>query len=878
MYPNNIVGASPILDGQRQNSWLSKAQPNYLRPIIDAFPPALLAWHNWCLWSPEFREGKWTKVPYCSTSENKARSNSPVSWSGFNATSTAFNRRNQWDGAFGPKVTGFGFMVAKPFTGVDLDHCHDPKTGQIEPWAMTIVKALDSYTEVSASGTGLRIIIKGKKPIGAKCRVPIGEGQLEVYDTARFVTLTGHRIGHNTDVMDRQKALEDLCQQFLPPSPQSAVVAITPPAPDGTESKIIELAHALMGEEFAALWAGDASAFNNDRSRADMALVSKLAFFTGPNISLLDALFRLSGLYRDKWEDRADYRDNTINRALNRDTFYKWPTPANPNDDLVNEITQYDQPQKNHNQIETPTEEPIKSTTKETIDEMVQEARDKGCKPNTKAKNQAALLADLARKNIHSLWATDDGCYASVKINGHIENWPLPSDTFNNWVLSLYYQATGSIPAEKHVKAVAALLRHEASQGQKYSLEYRLAQHDGKIYWDLGNANWECVEVSKDGWRVIQNPPVRFSRTKNTGELPLPVSGGKMSELRPFINADDQNWLLIVGSLLDALKAHGPYFILTLSGEQGSAKSTATKLIKALVDPVRKADLSGLPKSPEALGLDCFCEYMLGFDNVSHLSHEMSDALCRISSGSGLKTRKLYTSTEQAIFGMCRPLVLNGIPDFAERQDLLSRSLILQLDSIADKDRLDEKTLWNRFYAIRPRLLGALLDLMVAGLNRVESIQLDDLPRMADSAKWCAACLGNRWYEAYCLRNAETISLALESSYFAMHLKTFMQGKRQWEGSASDLLRELRKLPIKDLSGRLPDSPRWTTTAIKREAGAMRKVWGLDCITHRTKTSRLITLKWLTGDGGDATAEEVTLTPSMIGDASSVTSDANNIA
>src|SRR5262249_33707086 len=110
--------------------------------------------------------------------------------------------------------------------------------------------------------------------------------------------------------------------------------------------------------------------------------------------------------------------------------------------------------------------------------------------------------------------------------------------------------------------------------------------HQGDIYLDLGDADWRAVRVTAAGWTVVTEPPVRFVRKRGMRPLPVPVSGGSIRELRKFVNIGSRrDWRLIVGWLVQALRPQGPYILLALHGEQGSAKSTAARLLRALLDP-----------------------------------------------------------------------------------------------------------------------------------------------------------------------------------------------------------------------------------------------------------------------------------------------------
>src|SRR5205814_1693996 len=103
----------------------------------------------------------------------------------------------------------------------------------------------------------------------------------------------------------------------------------------------------------------------------------------------------------------------------------------------------------------------------------------------------------------------------------------------------------------------------------------RVAEHGDRIYIDLCNEDWEVVEISREGWRVVAEAPVRFRRARGMRPIPKPQSGGSLLRLRELVNVgDDDNWVLLVSWLVAACRPTGPYPVLVLHGEQGSAKST----------------------------------------------------------------------------------------------------------------------------------------------------------------------------------------------------------------------------------------------------------------------------------------------------------------
>jgi hypothetical protein len=175
----------------------------------------------------------------------------------------------------------------------------------------------------------------------------------------------------------------------------------------------------------------------------------------------------------------------------------------------------------------------------------------------------------------------------------------------------------------------------------------RTAEHAGRIYLDLADEYWRAAEIGPDGWRVIGSPPVRFRRPAGMLSLPVPEPSGSIEALASFLNLPGRNdFVLIVAWLLAALRSGGPYPLLAISGEQGSAKTVLSKLLKALLDP-NAAPVRALSGEQRELMIAANNSYLLAFDNLSGLPQWLSDALCRLATGGSFAVRQLYTDDEE---------------------------------------------------------------------------------------------------------------------------------------------------------------------------------------------------------------------------------------
>jgi energy-coupling factor transporter ATP-binding protein EcfA2 len=266
------------------------------------------------------------------------------------------------------------------------------------------------------------------------------------------------------------------------------------------------------------------------------------------------------------------------------------------------------------------------------------------------------------------------------------------------------------------------------------------SDEDGKsIYLDLCDKNRTVMKISEDGIDSTTNPPVHFRRVQNTDSLPVP-KGSKdgLQRLRKYTNMSDDHFALLLAFMVQCFNPYPPYPLLFLHGEQGSGKSTLTRMITDIVDP-SSLDTRSLPSGQRDLVIAAENAWVLAFDNSSNLSPSLSDTLCRLSTESGFTTRTLYSDRGEEIFESARPVIINGIEQVIDRSDLMDRSLFVELQPISDDERQTEQELWSNFRRDRPHILGGLIWAIQNALHYWDKVDLDRKPRMADFAKWTVA-------------------------------------------------------------------------------------------------------------------------------------------
>jgi hypothetical protein len=425
------------------------------------------------------------------------------------------------------------------------------------------------------------------------------------------------------------------------------------------------------------------------------------------------------------------------------------------------------------------------------------------------------------------------------------------SSAFRARLAKEYYSHCGSAPSTNAITDARNVLEGQAVHGGRLvEIGLRIAGNDQSIDIDLGDDQWRMVHVTAEGWTIEPHGQRLFSRKAGMLALPEPTRGGSISELRRFIRVDNADYPLLAAFIATALRPTGPYPILILEGEQGSAKTTTARMIRRLIDP-NKSDVRAEPRDLRDLAITANNGRILVFDNLSRMSPQLSDALCRLSTGGGFATRTLYTDEDETIFEGQRPIIMTSIVEIVSRPDLLDRCLTVRLRPIPESERRTERELWDEFENLRPRLFGALLDVAstaIRNLPKISSITMSK-PRMADAFTWAASAARalninvEALTEAYSRTADEANASTLESSPIARPLWLLVADfEGTWSVTASDLHNRLNG-KVTDQVKRRPDWPRTSravAAAVRRIAPALR-AYGIDHDEHRESGRRLHT-------------------------------------
>lgn len=415
----------------------------------------------------------------------------------------------------------------------------------------------------------------------------------------------------------------------------------------------------------------------------------------------------------------------------------------------------------------------------------------------------------------------------------------------------LFYALEGKAPNAGALADALMVLEGMAGQQSAAALALRIAQYEAPngtahIVLDLGDATGRAVVIDADGWRVVDRPPVLFRRTALTSPLPVPQRGGQLEEFRDLLNVTDESWQLLRGALVAAYIPDVPHPIVLLTGEHGTGKTSAAKRLVQLLDP-SAAPVRAQPHKEDDWGVTANGSYVIGIDNVSTIAPWLSDAWCRAVTGDGYVRRQLYTDSDLTVIALRRQIVLTGIDPAGVRGDLADRLLRVELATISAEQRLTDRDLDKRWADAHPRILGALLELLVKTLRALPTARdtLTERPRLADFAEVLHAVDMVTGSTALDLFKGLGLALARDviegDSVGSALLRLLDRQQVGFTGEMADLFEALHSHAPRPLPATWPGSTAALGLALKRLAPSLRAS-GISYRSYRSNGRRLVDL------------------------------------
>lgn len=452
------------------------------------------------------------------------------------------------------------------------------------------------------------------------------------------------------------------------------------------------------------------------------------------------------------------------------------------------------------------------------------------------SESAASLLVDIAGSlGVSYIKGQSGEPYAVVQKAGHKEIWECSSKEFRDWLGYNYYikhKAVVSATALRDaLNTIHGIAMFEAEQA---TIHNRVAFDGPSLYYDLADECRNVIRISAKDWKVDNSCPVFFKRRDHQLRQVLPAGNGDITLLTKYLNVPSENQrLLLLCTMLSYFIPGIPHNILMLHGPQGSSKTTTAKLLRCLVDP-SKSPTMRLASNLNDLSVQLYHHMMPVYDNLSSICSRQSDALCSAVTGDSICKRTLYTTNDQTHFSYQPCIVMTGINIIPWKSDLLDRTILVALNSMSSNRRLEESELYLRFESDRPRILAGICDVLVKSLQIHKNLIRDSgLTRMADSHKWghaFATAMGYSTgdYETALRENDELKNMEVVAcNPVASAVICFMEGRDNWEGTATDLLPLLRSAAevsgFSTRSGMWPQAPHTLSRRLNESAENLRK-------------------------------------------------------
>lgn len=697
-------------------------------------PDELKAIPQWICWEkiPNKEKGRVEKIPKQVKSHKNASTTDPETWSKFSET---------YDFYMDDHYHGVGFVFSKedPYCGIDLDDCRDPDTGQIQPWAIEILKTLGSYSEVSQSGKGIHIIIKAKLPgAGTKKLLPGTNHEVEIYDWGRYFATTGNRLPeYPEDVRECQEATLKLYRTLNPPAAQKeAKKTAQPTSPQMPDEEIIRRAsEAGNGEKFKQLMDGDFSDYPSE-SEADGGLAALIGFWTQDFDQIL-RIIQQSELWDDKWEKREDYQQSTINGALaTRTTF--WTPGKNTQSKAATEAQS------------EPTEPEDSTDYREAVITIKRETKGEA---GVRKEQISQLILNCLNQQGEFI-KTHNTLYYFHKEGRRVM--ALTSMDFT----AMLNERFGIVETETDFKYVVADLSAKCHNRGREAEVYMYAHYDvntHRLYVDrfdgyMYRLDGETIELIANG-----ADSVIFRRKPGyepyTISEPDEGSDQLHDHVIKWINFDLDDTPLTAEDYQQLIRIwiHAIFFeelaptkpLLLFTGVKGSGKTVIARLIGRLLFGRRGFDVATVGEERDYVA-NITNNYLLCLDNADTYKAWLSERLATTATGGTHVFRRLYTTNEMDEYtSRCFVMLTSRTPKF-KRDDVVERMLIIKTRAPDGDKYISEGSIFEELEKHRNAILSEVFATLSEYIQNIKSKpgQVYEGPfRMADFAEFGAKVL-----------------------------------------------------------------------------------------------------------------------------------------
>ncbi len=458
---------------------------------------------------------------------------------------------------------------------------------------------------------------------------------------------------------------------------------------------------------------------------------------------------------------------------------------------------------------------------------------DKATRPSIEEQGNQSVAADLVAfvSSRCELFYDALSGDAFAAVAGEEGNEPLRIDSksFTDWLSYAFYKDSGGCSASETALrqtsyTIKGLCRYEGRERRVFT---RTASYGDSYYLHIGDERNRVIQITAQGWDIVSQSPVKFWKPATAKPLAEPDPDGKIDLLWKYCNVPENERPLVIAWVFESWRPETPFPLLELTGVQGSAKSGTQAKLRNLIDP-NGANLRPAPKTVEDIFVAARNNWLVSYENLSHLSAQMQDALCTLATGGGFATRTFFTNTDETVIEAKRPVIVNSIPGVVTAQDLTDRVISIELPAI--QNRLLESEINHEFQKDLPCILGGLLSLFVRTLQCLPETTIDNPPRMADFAKLGEAMMraqgrpAGEFIKLYKANRQGAVQRSIESSPVAVALCEMAEKSRfeqVYNGTMQGLYEKLSTNYKRDGEG-WPKSARGLSEILKRQLPALQ--------------------------------------------------------
>ncbi|MCI1749111.1 MAG: hypothetical protein LKI24_14180 [Acidipropionibacterium sp.] len=436
----------------------------------------------------------------------------------------------------------------------------------------------------------------------------------------------------------------------------------------------------------------------------------------------------------------------------------------------------------------------------------------------------ASQLVETAEESYTFGRTAQDHAYG-VAMGSHVARMLRGSGSLRKDLAGRYWDDNHRVASAQALADALLVIEAKAMHTDPVDVHIRVAEVDGALWLDMGDESERVIRVDAKDWKVVDHGPVLFNRTGVGLPLPDPDPTGSITELWRLLNISKPDQPLVLGWLLSAwLLVNRPCPILGLFGEQGTAKTSAGKILASLVDPT-SAEVRKPPSSEDAWITAAVASRVVALDNLSHLSDDWSNTYCRAVTRDADVRRKLYTDSETEVFKLKKAILMTGIDLGGLRGDFAERLLRVELETIPGDKRKTDTEMAEAWQAARPRILGALLSITSKIMSVLPRVRLESKPRMADFAVILAALdmmmPKGRALERYLSQLADLAADTIAADPFITAMGKRLNG--EFRGTSAELLDYMDDMSL-TVGKQWPATAKSLTARLKKAAPSMRKV------------------------------------------------------